>query len=94
MRLIDVDALMNNLFDGLRDGDVLYRIPPSAIENAPTIDPVKYGKWIDLRKDDMDYEFKCSCCGYTFGMYNEDITPLDVGMNFCPNCGAKMDLEE
>lgn len=40
MRLIDADALMERLSKKLRDGDVLYNIPPSAIDNAPTIDAV------------------------------------------------------
>lgn len=40
MRLIDADALMERLSEKLRDGDVLYNIPPSAIDNAPTIDAV------------------------------------------------------
>lgn len=40
MRLIDADAVMERLSKKLRDGDVLYNIPPSAIDNAPTIDAV------------------------------------------------------
>lgn len=40
MRLIDADALMDRLSKKLRDSDVLYNIPPSAIDNAPTIDAV------------------------------------------------------
>lgn len=40
MRLIDADALMDRFSKKLRDGDVLYNIPPSAIDNAPTIDAV------------------------------------------------------
>lgn len=40
MRLIDADALMDRLSKKLRDGDVLYNIPLSAIDNAPTIDAV------------------------------------------------------
>ena len=65
------------------------------IEMQPTADvaPVKHGKWIDLRKDDMDFEFKCSICGEVVGMADEDTTPHDVGFCYCPNCGAKMDLE-
>lgn len=40
MRLIDADALWDELTEDLEDGDVLYRIPPSAIDNAPTVDAV------------------------------------------------------
>lgn len=61
----------------------------------PTADvaPVRHGKWIDLREDDMDYEWKYSSCGETFGMAHEDVSPYDVGLNCCPNCGCRMDLE-
>ena len=45
-RLIDADALMEKLCENLRDGEVLYRIPPSAIDNAPTIDPAP--RWIPV----------------------------------------------
>ena len=40
---------------------------------------VKHGKW---NRTTSDYE--CSCCQY----------PMDYITPFCPNCGAKMDLEE
>lgn len=40
MRLIDADALMESLYDELSEGEVIYRIPPSAIDNAPTVDAI------------------------------------------------------
>lgn len=40
MRLIDADALMDELLEKLPKGAVFYRIPPNAIENAPTVDAV------------------------------------------------------
>ena len=40
MRLIDADALWDELTEDLEDGDVLYRIPPNAIGDAPTVDAV------------------------------------------------------
>ena len=40
MRLIDADALMEKEYSWLRDGDVLWRIPLSHIDLAPTIDAV------------------------------------------------------
>lgn len=39
-RLIDADELMVKEYSQLRDGDVLWRIPPSHIDLAPTIDAV------------------------------------------------------
>ena len=40
MRLIDADARMDRLAEGLADGEVLYRIPPDAVDKAPTVDAV------------------------------------------------------
>jgi len=40
MRLIDADALMEKEHSWLRDGDVLWCIPPSHIDLATTIDAV------------------------------------------------------
>lgn len=45
---------------------------------------VQQSKW-EVRFID-DYIFKCANCGYV-----TDLTAL--GFTYCPNCGAKMDLE-
>lgn len=46
------------------------------------VEPVKRGKWIPLEEEIGLYE--CSVCGHKI---------LRVECNYCPNCGAKMDLE-
>ena len=51
------------------------------LEDAPTIDPVKHGRWIEHGKNDN----RCSLCGWGVWVNTN---------NFCPNCGAKMDGEE
>lgn len=49
------------------------------IEATPAdVAPVKHGKW---NRTTSDYE--CSNCQY----------PMDYITPYCPNCGAKMDLE-
>ena len=52
--------------------------------NAPAADvaPVVHGKWIHLSGCDV-----CSVCNYKTGKH-------EVGRNFCPECGAKPDLED
>ncbi len=50
-----------------------------AIDNAPTIEPVK-GKWIT--NDCILNRKLCSNCNMYFDMLEAD--------NFCPNCGADM----
>ena len=96
MRPIDADALYEivneraeqlireySIYDHYTHGfsDVL-----DYIEDAPTIDavPVVHGKWkyIYYRSDVIGR--KCSICS---GICGKD-------WNFCPNCGAKMDLED
>lgn len=51
-------------------------------------DHVRHGRWKEIKTYDEDgyyvFEYKCSECGY--------IEPFGTG-NYCPNCGAKMDLE-
>lgn len=54
------------------------------VEAAPTIEaePVRHGKWVN--QDETYTRWYCSECksGNHAG-----------GTNYCPNCGAKMDLE-
>lgn len=57
-------------------------------------EPVKHGRWIgdpDDYFDDLDDldELQCSVCGAEFDNISNDV----LGWNYCPNCGAKMDLE-
>ena len=42
-----------------------------------TYEPVRHGHWND--------EDKCSICGY-------GVMPWNNTVNYCPHCGAKMDL--
>lgn len=99
-RLIDVDELAKfpirlNHYDRI-NGNEHYVFGIEAVleyaENLPTIDaePVRHGRWID-RGDyvttaygSLDLKI-CSEC-------NAEVT-LDGYDYYCPNCGAKMDLE-
>ena len=75
------------------------------IENAPTVDAVEvvHGRWIVEDADSGELGVyaaflvvNCSECGYDYsvesgqyGWYMGDPFPY----NYCPNCGAKMDME-
>ena len=59
---------------------------------APTIDPVKHGHWIEQEHCDWVYskEYRCSECG----KYRLMTNPFGREWNYCPNCGAKMEVED
>ena len=63
-----------------------------AILDAPAADvvPVRHGRWIhETIEDDWGgtyHSWSCSECKFSVGR-----NPTDE--NFCPKCGAKMDLE-
>ena len=62
-----------------------------ALEAIPATDvvEVKHGKWIDAypqkEQNPMFNYGTCSVCGFEQSISNK--------LNFCPNCGAKMDAE-
>ena len=60
-------------------------------DRVPTIEaePVKHGRWVS---DDSDVLFHCSECETQISTsWDYD---CDEMWNYCPHCGAKMDLEE
>lgn len=59
-----------------------------AINRTPAADvePVRHGQW--GKRQGYLLEFAaCSLCG-------KEIPTVGIIPNYCPNCGAKMDLEE
>lgn len=96
MRLIDADALYDKIeerYEATQQGmrRVGHRQALFDICNAPTIDTVKHGRWI-ANTDDFTPAYRCSCCGYNRPMIAGD-KASQWPMNYCSNCGAKMDLE-
>lgn len=100
MRLIDADALMDALGiadeckDCSRNGtfgckeDSAFVYACEAITEAPTIDPVKHGRWEKL---DLWTKPVCSVCGEPcFGLHGFSYETT----TYCPNCGARMEGEE
>lgn len=95
MRLVDADVAVRLLRSiGSRD----YRREKGTIADAikmlshpaytPTIEaePVKHGRW-ELRHVGHGHYWECSNCHTNPCIY------VTKDTNYCPNCGAKMDLE-
>lgn len=103
MRIIDADALKEKAREWIPPYNAsvvinLFDLICNLADNMPTIDPaenggcwgcqcallgqapVKHGKWIF-----DDFGFHCSEC---WTRYPSEITDE---LNYCPNCGAKMD---
>lgn len=62
------------------------------ILQAPTVDAVEvvHGRWVDR----MVRDWRCSECGeQIYKVRHVDGYCFDDKPNYCPNCGAKMDLE-
>lgn len=103
--LISREALIKEIEHGKHpefyDGQDIADWQMQCIENAPAVDaePVRHGKWI-YNPDANDWGiggYVCSEC-HT----KNDNLPcgkvanpmMFVGTNYCPHCGAKMDLED
>ena len=87
MRLIDADALDWERIEhehGARHEAVVDC--EQMVETAPTIDPVRHGRWEDEFKEDAEafvkHRYVCTACSnwQTYGK-----------TAYCTNCGAKMD---
>lgn len=89
--LIDRDALMElarNHIDGTVDCNDIARFPTVDAE------PVRRASWI-LERDEMRRIYtKCDNCKtcVCFTNYRNGMKVDMRGANYCPNCGAKLDL--
>lgn len=86
MRTIDADALMEKVREIWTTNWPLKNAMLNAIHNAPTIDPVKHGRWKGKPISGFT-TVRCSICGALF-LENSG------GWNYCPLCGSKMDEEK
>lgn len=84
MRPIDADVLLKKFSAECEYSDDCKKTEPCItciINGCPTLDvePIKHGQWI---------EKKCSICQRWVIKFTHHIE-----MNYCPNCGARMDGE-
>lgn len=52
------------------------------------------GHWVKIHNNELDGNYGCSVCNEVIDIADGRETPLDRGMNFCPNCGADLRGEE
>lgn len=93
MPMIDVtkwEEFYKEMNDGLKpydhydDGyrDAMDNVDDWMDENQVEVDPVRHGRWLVDSRTGMSF---CSeCLDYA----------VEADTNYCPNCGAKMRLEE
>lgn len=91
-RLIDADELKKKAhwmesLDGQGIPFDVLAVSVSSIDLAPTVEaePVRHGKWVN-----KNWNWYCSECdkpGY------KGHIPAEPDLDYCPNCGAKMDGE-
>lgn len=85
MRLINADALIEEIHSYTMYDEISKYDIERAIDDAPTVDaePVRHGRWEFMN----DYTGRCSVC-----KEEVDIDHLNEPM-YCEKCGAKMDEE-
>lgn len=73
----------------LKSGNYTSAEIESMLSDLPVADvaPVVHGKW-ELRHEGYEHYWECSVCHTNPCIY------VTRNTKFCPNCGAKMDLED
>lgn len=99
MRLIDADALMNNIRRAVYTSDLATTIAVGICENhvkdMQTVDavPVVHGRWIKMvgmMPPEYHGHYECSECQWHMKGLRNSWT-REEELSYCPNCGAKMD---
>lgn len=91
-RLIDADTLFRQIDSPYTEYPVIIQIRRAIkemIDDAPTVDaePVRHGRWKQSKH--YPHIIICDECGEPYELSNSM-----EHWNYCPNCGAKMDLNE
>lgn len=115
MRLIDADELSNVMYHQAFETDtdsqkwdsgcwIRYKMFENAITDAPTIDPVKHGRWDVVKTYHPNRTFKSTRTDEDEFCYSIIVTErykcsichtvYDYDYKFCPNCGAYMKGEQ
>ena len=99
MRAIDADKLSDSLLKREREircfGKDVKELEDchrmiDLVDQQPTIEMVKYGKWLKTDKDGFE-DVYCSACGCS--AYRDEYLNEYIRFVYCPCCGAKMDMD-
>lgn len=87
MRLIDADIFLKTT--RFQEGRYPCKDIVEDIESQPIVDavPVVHGRWLDAPT--VAFTEECSVCGFI--VFWDGGRPYEY--NYCPHCGANMDLE-
>ena len=87
MRLIDADYLKEK---GHYDDYDEFVVDYDDIKNAPTVDPVKHGRWIVEEINPNIFKVTCSVCDNWdyFGTVSEV-----ANYAYCPYCGSRNEVD-
>ena len=87
IRLINANEIVYCNYD-LDNYHSFRAVTDDEIDEMPTVDAieVKHGIWETI-DGSFTAEFHCSVCGG----WKHNLAYKHEGMNYCPNCGAKMD---
>lgn len=91
--LISREAAIEAIYNSMRYGEGYKAICTRAIERIPAVNaaPVMHGRWDEIEDIWGDCHYQCTECGIEWNL--DAGTPAENNMNYCPNCGAKMDGE-
>ena len=76
---IEMEAVIEKNHGGVVYIDDIKNIP------AADVSPVRHGRWQAIKSNGIGGTGRCSCCEKAIYGYR--------AYNYCPNCGAKMDLK-
>jgi len=100
-RYIDADVILTKFDKTLQlagnDGAIAaLKFCKEIVRKAPTISPDEVrgvGRWVRINvMSDEWFKLKCSCCQKEFEIMEGELE--DYILNYCPNCGAKMEVSE
>lgn len=91
MDLIDRKSAIDEAYAVIVDDAVYDVVQVETLEGLPSVDvqPVRHGHW--YHGEAYPHHLYCSVCYRTALPNDEYVERWGLHMNYCPNCGARMD---